>query len=144
MSVIIDATKMPQPEDVTERDLKAVEVAADDTVMAQSYTINKEVDYEVLEQDYEDELTATQALNAEIARAAAELEEHIQGRAEDADETTALPRATVTELDVTAQMRAQNDDLSDLDDTGVNETLTVQLSTDDNTVEMPVKKGKAG
>ena len=113
MSVIIDATKMPQPEDVTERDLKAVEVATGDvTMIDKSYTISKEVDYQIVEQDYEDEMTATQALNEEIARAAAELNARMD--ADSGDETAALPLASVTELDITAQMPAQNDELSDL------------------------------
>ena len=136
---------MPQPGDVTKRDLKAVEVATDDASMiAQNYTINKEVDYQVLEQDYEDEMTATQALNLEIARAAADLTARMDDEADDSvgDETTALPLAAVTELDNTAQMPAQNDEISDLDDTGVNETVTVK--TDDETVEMPVETGKTG
>lgn len=37
-----------------------------------------------------------------------------------------------------AQMPAQNDEISDLDDTGINEAVTV------NTVEMPAEKGKPG
>ena len=148
MSVIVDATKMPRPEDVTERDLKAVEIVPDDdTLLAQNYTISKEVDYHVLEQDYEDEFTATQALNEEIARAAVELSEHMDSdQSRDDDLTAALPLATVTELDVTAQMRAQNDDSSQLDDpdaTGVNEAITAKINTDDETVEMPVESGKA-
>jgi len=145
MSVIVDATKMPQHDDVTERDLKAVEVATDDeTQVVQSYTINKQVDYQVLEQDYEDEMTATQALNHEIARAAAELTDRMEIEVDGStgDETTALPLASVTELDVTAQMPAQNDELSDDDDTGVNEVLTVNMEPDDETVEMPAESGK--
>ena len=74
MSVILDATKVPDPEDATMRDLEAVAVdTGDDTLVTGDYTVSSEVDYTVLEQDYEDELTATQALNEEIARAAAEL-----------------------------------------------------------------------
>ena len=143
MSVIVDATKMPQPEDVTERDLKAVEVATgDETLMAENYTISKEVDFEVVEQDYEDELTATQALNEEIARAATDLAVRMDDNND--DESTALPlaTATVTEIDVTAQMPAQNDDFSDLDETGINEAITVNSPADDETVEMPAESGK--
>ncbi len=150
MSVIVDATKMPQPEDVTERDLRAVEIAPEDeTLIAQNYTISKEVDYHVLEQDYEDEFSATQALNNEITRAALELSDRMESDSSDNDLTAALPLATVTELDVTAQMPAQNDDDSDLvdiddpDATGVNEAITVNIATDDETVEMPVESGKA-
>lgn len=138
MSVIVDATKMPQPEEVTERDLQAVVVEEeDDTLMSGGYTINKEVDFKVLEQDYEDELTATQALNKEIARAAAELTEQMQTVDQDGDETAALPLATVTELDITTQMPAQNDDVSSLEDTSLTEEITVNEAADDATVEMP-------
>jgi hypothetical protein len=42
MSVIMDATKMPHPEDVTERDLMAVEVSTnDESRISGNYTINK-------------------------------------------------------------------------------------------------------
>ncbi len=141
MSVIVDATKMPRPEDITARDLKAVKIVSDDeTMIAQNYTINKQVDYQVLEQDYEDEMTATQALNLEIARVAAEL----ATRMDDADDyaTAGLPLVSVMELDITAQMPAQNDDFSDLDDTGINEAITVNTATDEETVEMPYESKK--
>lgn len=141
MSVIVDATKMPQPEDVTERDLKAVEVATgDETMESESYTISKEVDFDIVEQDYDDELTATQALNEEIARAATELAVRKQDSGD--DKTAAQPVVTAAEFDITAQMPAQNDDISDLDDTGINEAITVNTAADDATVEMPAKSGK--
>ncbi len=151
MSVIVDATKMPRPEDVTERDLKAVEIASDDeTAISNTYTINKQVDFQVLEQDYEDEMTATQALNDEIAKAAAELAVRMDDGADNNDATTALPLATVTELDITAQMPAQNDADSDpddtaiiQDDTGAKEEITVNKQGEDDTVEMPIESGKA-
>jgi hypothetical protein len=134
---------MPRPEDVTKHDLKAVEIPHDDeTLITENYTISKEVDYKVVEQDYEDELTATQTLNEEIARAATEFAERTESNSDD-NETTALPLATVTELDITAQMPAQNDEISDLDDTGVNEAITVNTAADDETVEMPAESGKA-
>lgn len=143
MSVIVDATKMPRPEDVTEHDLKAVEIPPDDeTFIAENYTISKEVDYNVVEQDYEDEMTATQALNEEIARAATELAERMESDGDD-NETTALPLATVTELDITAQMPAQNDEISDIDDTGINEATTLNTAAEDETVEMPAESSKS-
>ena len=144
MSVILDATKMPRHDDVTERDFRAIEVAADDeTQVMQNYTINEQVDFKILEQDYEDEMTATQALNQEVVRAALDLTERMEIDADGSisDETAALPLAMITDLDLTAQMSAQNDELSD-DDTGVNEELTVKMEADDETVEMPVKSGK--
>jgi hypothetical protein len=71
VSMIVDATRQIIEDDNTTKDLRAIEVdAEEDDTVSEEYTLNKEVDYRVLEQDYEDELTATQALNAEIARAA--------------------------------------------------------------------------
>ena len=118
MSVIVDATQMPDPEDVTERDLAAVAVDDDDeALITGNYTVSQEVDYKILEQDYEDEMTATQALNAEIQRAAEDF-------AVFRDEAQAS-LATVHELDITAN-RALDD------------------STLEATVEMPKKGGKTG
>ncbi len=58
LSVVMDATKMPRSEEITERDLQAVEVeAVDDIAESDSYSIDSHVDLEILEQDYEDELT---------------------------------------------------------------------------------------
>lgn len=140
MSVIIDATQMPQADDVTEKDLKAVEIPAEnDTLIAENYTIAKEVDYQILEQDYEDEMTATQALNVEIARAASELAARMHDDSdEDIEETatTAMPLASVTELDVTAEMpKATNDGDTE---------ATIEMSADDETAEMQVESGKVG
>ena len=151
MSVIVDATKMPRPEDVTERDLQAIEVeAAEDDADTDSYTINREADFDVLEQDYEDEMTATQALNQEIARAAAELESRVD---EDEEITSEMPLATVTELGVTAQLPRRGDE--DTDDTVESESPTVNTASDEktaemsasgneDTVEMDVESGKVG
>ena len=136
MSVIMDATKMPQPEDVTERDLKAVPLDGDDTRNADEYTLNQEADYKILEQDYEEELTATQALNKEIEKAAAEIAERMEHAEQSAGDTAAKPLASVTELDVTANMRR---DANDADATDINEALdlTDEISAEDKTVEMP-------
>ncbi len=150
MSVIIDATKMPNTDDVTRRDLEAVPVETnDDTLIAGNYTVNHDVDYKILEQDYEDEFTATQLLNNEIARAAAALTEHIDAKKAD------TPLASVTALDATLKVPVDGDDvIGDLEDTGINEELTVNmletegtidLVADEVTAELPVpKKGKAG
>lgn len=156
MSVIVDATKMPQLEDATEYDLRAVEVdPIDESMLTDAYTINDEADFRILEQDYEDEMTATQALNEEITRAAAELAESLDN-VHGGEMTTALPLAQVIELDVTAHLPSNREYLSDLDDTGINETLTVNIAADDETaemnaadnddatVEMTVESGKAG
>lgn len=142
MSVIVDATQMPDPNDVTERDLEAVAIEdADESLVSADYTLSQEVDYNILEQDYEDELTATQKLNAEIQKAAEELALRMDEQPE--DDTKEMSLATVHELDVTAQLRGQNDDgIGDDDDTGINPT--VELEADDKTVEMPKGGTKAG
>ena len=142
MSVIMDATKMPQPEEVTEHDLKAVAVGADDeALIAENYPISKEVDYEILEQDYEEELTATQALNLEIERAASELASDLNETTDD-EITAEMPLATVTEIDVTAELPAKEDEQTaefeasyDPNDTNA---ITVNISDEEKTAEMPV------
>ena len=149
MSVIVDATKMPNTEEVTERDLKAVVVdeAADDEG---GYTIDQEVDYQILEQDYEEELTATQALNKEIERAAAELASRMEDPDADMsnDETEDMQLATVTELDSLRPATASDDgdagDNEEETDEIIAEEATVEMPGDDNesTVEMPAKQGK--
>jgi hypothetical protein len=149
MSVIVDATKMPHPDDVTERDLQAIEIDTDDELATGEYTVDQEVDFKILEQDYEDELTATQALNAEIQKAAEDLAVRLEDEAD--DETSMMPLATVHELDVTAQMPGRDQqEISDDDDTGVNPTVnmnaegdTVEMG-DEKTVEMPKGGTKAG
>jgi hypothetical protein len=140
VSVVMDATKMPQPEDVTQRDLKAIEV---DDAATDSYTIEKDIDLDILAQDYEDELTQTQALSAELARAAVDI-------AVDADDETAdhlqetgvtiempPPIATLTELDITEHLPAGNEDFVDVDETGMYETATLNMSADEFTIEVP-------
>lgn len=152
MSVIVDATKMPHPDDVTEKDLEAIQVPVDDeTLITGDYTVDQDVDYKILEQDYEDEMTATQALNFEIQKAAEDLAVRMD---DDIDaETTEMPLATVHELDVTAQLPSKDAveaKIGDDDDTGVNPTVnmdtedkTVEM-TQDSTVEMPKGDTKAG
>jgi hypothetical protein len=138
-SIVSDASKTSSPEVDTAYDLHAVVVETDDrSLSTDNYTINKEVDFDILEQDYEDELTATQALNQEITRAATELASRAdRNKSEADDETSVLPLATVTEIDVTSQLPAISDDVADDDATGVNATLTEVQLRDDNTVEMP-------
>ena len=130
MSVMVDATKMPRPDDITERDLEAIQVDnGDETLITGDYTVSQEVDYKIIEQDYEDEMTATQVLSAEIMKAA--------------DETPELPLATVHELDVTSQMPVQDqNEIGDDDDTGVNPTINMEA--DQDTIEMPKGGKKTG
>lgn len=136
LSVVLDATKMPRPDDITQRDLQAVEVEPVDILgKTDSYTIESEVDLEILEQDYEDELTATQALNAEIMRAAEELAKDSAGQAVDDYEitnemTAPAPLLTVSELDATAQLPSNSDE--EEQDTGVHDAATIEMPAADN------------
>lgn len=128
LSVIIDATKMPRPEDITRRDLKAIEVNPDDTATSGSYTINKEVDFDILAQDYEDEFTATQAVNTEISRAAAELISDLGKDTTDAWMTTE-ETVLMTEEEETAMMAPQGTD---------EDTIGAAGDMTDITAEMPL------
>ncbi|MGI9201030.1 MAG: hypothetical protein ACR2QL_08235 [Woeseiaceae bacterium] len=135
MSVIVDATKVPDLEEATMRDLEAVPVeTGDDTLVTGDYTVSSEVDYTVLEQDYEDELTATQALNEEIARAAAELTNNAD-----------ISMASVAALDVTAEIPANNDDeyVGEADETGINPSLEDQVDDSDVTAKFKSPQGKS-
>ena len=153
LSVVLDATKMPQPEDITQQDLQAVEIEpagdAGEIGETDNYLINTQVDLEILEQDYEDELTATQALNSEIMRAAEELALDLATEESgDYDITSemiaATPLASVTELDATAQLPRQGDDNADNEDTGIHQAATVEMpaAENDETAEMEVDGGK--
>ena len=153
LSVILDATKMPRPEDITARDLQAVEVTPEeDTGLTDAYTINDEVELSILEQDYEDEMSATQALTVEIKRAAAELAKDLDEDVPDDGSATGMtaempPLASVTELDITAQMPARDENTDVPDETGVHEAATVEMpvaENDDETTEMEVEGGKSG
>jgi hypothetical protein len=163
ISMVVDATKMPDPAEVTECDLKAVPV--DDTGHTQvsdDYTIVDELSLQILERDYEEELNATQMLNVEIEKAASALVETI-GEHEptavaslDEDDPTAIAsldddtddnagRIVGFEDDTSIEM--QLTDLSELDltatlqaqndDDGDDPDLAATLETDDKTVEMP-------
>lgn len=141
MSVIMDATKMPMPEDVTERDFAAIQVDTDaDTINEGDYTLSQEIDYKILEQDYEDEMTATQALNQEIAKAAQELALQRDAEDESDEEPTAeeMSLASVTALEVTAMMPSTNDS-DDNENPDIDESATLRIDSEDNTVEMPAR-----
>jgi len=135
MSVILDVTKMQQNDEVTERDLRAVVVdSGDESLISNDYTISKEDDYDILEQDYEDEMTATHALNMDVEKAAAEVVAGMDIMGGPQDDTSELPLASVTELDVTTKLPAgDDDDSSDADEIDITE----EMVADEKTVEMP-------
>ena len=144
MSIVVDATKIQNTVDVTSRDFRAVAIENDDEMLdADDYTISQEVDYDIVEDKFADQFSTTQALSDEIEKAAAELAERIaeQKQSEDDEpasiDSTAMQLGSVCELDVTVNLPAENDVIRDLDDTGINEAVTVDQPIDDDTVEMP-------
>ena len=129
LSMIVDVTKQDVVEsDATEKDLQAVQVDSESNPGSDDYTLNKDVDFKVLEQDYEDEFTATQALNFEIEKAAAKLADRMDIDAT-GEMTAQLPK----------NAHAENDDVNDPDATGSSEEMTAEIyaTEDDATVEMP-------
>lgn len=127
LSMIVDATKQDIGEsDATEKDLQAVQVDSEADSEPNDATVDREVDYRILEQDYQDEFTATQALNAEIEKAAAKLANRMDIDAT-GEMTAKLPENT----------QAVNDDISE---SGVNAEVTAELQGADNdiAVEMPI------
>jgi hypothetical protein len=150
MSVIVDVTKMPNPNDVTERDLMAVPVDDDNgqNLISDAYTINDEVDImedmglddeiEVAVDDdpmgtrIDDELAATQALSEEIEKAAAELASSSDPSGETSIE---MQLTNLSDLDLTSELEAQNDDYDN--------DVTSRLEANDETVEMPAKDKNA-
>ena len=132
MSVIVDATKMPRLDDVTERDLEAIAVdIIDETHGTGSYTLTEEVDIDALEKDYENEFTATQALNMEIEKAAEALVKNMDDSG--AGDKSDMSLASVTALDVPSSLPAKNDDTSSDD------AVTVNMTSNDATAEMPAR-----
>ena len=145
LSMIVDATKQNLGElDSTTKDLQAVLVEIDNITESEDSTLRQEVDYQILEQDYEEEFTATQALNEEIAQAATELAARMD-KDGSGEITAELPKNTP----------AQNDDISDLDKTAIQEGPTTEMPTadfdvtvvmpandDDVTVDMLIETGR--
>ncbi len=118
MSMILDATKQNFGDaGASTHDLRAVAIEAVDKNAQEtgSYTLNDDLGYQILEQDYEEELTATQALNREISDAARKLSESL------GEETAEVTAVTPT---------------SPLDEAATVET-PVQVDREAETAEMP-------
>ncbi|MGH8195421.1 MAG: type IV pilus assembly protein FimV [Woeseiaceae bacterium] len=146
LSMIVDATRQPLAEsDATTKDLKAIELDAEELepIDAESLTLNGDGDFSILEQDYEDELTATQAFNAELAAAAQNLSRERHAGADDSAEPE-LPtvESVALDMDLTAALPQSGNDTTaiertvevpgDLDDTGVNEEITTRTPAAEN------------
>ena len=145
MSVIVDATQAVDDSELTSRDLQAIVVDDDEPLDGagnDGYTISQEVDYDIVVQEYEDELSATQALNAEIERASAELaaivgENDAAANSEEEAEQETAHLASVTPIDATASLtRDESATVLQFDD----ETAEMPLAGDDDiTTEMPIR-----
>jgi hypothetical protein len=114
MSMIVDATKQPLDQfDATARDLQAVQIDQDDPSSdSGDDTMIDAVDIQALEQDYQEEFTATLAANTEIERVAMELASGMD-KDESIDVTNEMPvadSATVesSDKDLTAVMPAMD------------------------------------
>lgn len=160
LSMIVDATRQSIDEEAdTAKDLRAVQIDTGDneTLDADEYTLSKAVEYKILEQDYEAELTATQALNVELMKAA-----RAATASKEANADSEAPTAEYIELgsELTAQLPESFDEdrttemplnyepatqelteVVDLDDSGINEEVTRELPAADNdaTVEMDIE-----
>jgi FimV-like protein len=153
VSMILDATRQPiGAGDDTTRDLHAIELDTDDAEPEEDpFTLSREVDYKILEQDYQDEMTATQALDAELMNAARDLADRLGAEAAaSSDEPTAEfpalasdataphPAALALAEADTVEMPAEGGD--DLEDTGVNEELKdLPRAVNDATAEMEIE-----
>jgi len=137
MSMIIDATKHTLTDsDATDKNLKAIQKTKDLVIqMEPSYTLTEEIDYKALEKDYEEEWSATQAINEEVVKAALELSNsmYVQDafsedkEAEMDDATVVMPSSS--DKDSTAEHR---NDLPEMDDA----TVVIASSSDnDSTAE---------
>ncbi|MEX0976100.1 MAG: hypothetical protein WDZ50_03270 [Woeseia sp.] len=163
LSMIVDATRQSIDEEAdTTKDLRAVQLDTGDneTLDADDYTLSKAVEYRILEQDYEAELTATQALNVELLKAAkaatargdaildseAPTAEYVELGADltaqlpesfDEDRTTEMPLNYDNYEPVTQELTA----VVEPDDTGINAEITRELPAADNdaTVEMDIE-----
>lgn len=134
VSMIVDATRQPLADGAdTEKDLHAIELAeAASEPEEDPFTLSHEVDYKILEQDYEEELTATQALTRELSNAARELFEGLEEKggetlhdlptvempAPGMEDTAELPRSADDELEMVPPSA-----LADGRDTDVNEQV---------------------
>jgi hypothetical protein len=148
LSMIVDATKQALGgDDLTAKDLMAVQVGttAESEAGGNDMTLTSEVDIQALAQDYQEEYTQTLAMNEEIEQAAIDLALRLD-KDDSGDVTAALPsvaEATQTEAvleeDMPTEIASLDDDLDDLEDTGVNPQLTVKMEQPgiEKTVEMP-------
>jgi hypothetical protein len=140
MSMIVDATRQPIADyDRTAHDLQAVRVDNAE-YLVEDQTLNDEVELKVLEQDYEDELTATQALNLEIEKAARELADRMDES--DIAEALGQPVVEANTEDATEEMSLDDDadNATAIGEAGITEAVEMPpVSDPDLTAELTAK-----
>lgn len=144
LSMIVDATKQALGDaDATTKDLQAVPVGSDaGNENDGDFTLSKEVDLKILEQDYEEEYTQTLALNDEIEKVALELAQQMDG--EDITGVTAeMPAAADNDEFIDdSDETSISEELTINDDVTINNELTANMQVhDDATVEMDIESG---
>ena len=143
MSVVLDATKMPGLDSATETGLEAdaLESGLEPTVEEPRIGAT-ETDLTILEQDYEDELSATMALKSELTQAAERLVQDMEFGDDDGDGdddsvdrdlTAAMSLGSLSDHDVVANPADADND----DNAATIEELTLEFLGDEETVEMP-------
>jgi len=133
LSMMVDATKhILEDDNETAKDLMAVALDTDDDTKA---------NYQILEQDYEDELTATQALNKEIEEAARALVERMD-EVDVSINTAELPMSEEPELTAEMPMSEEPELTAELPMSEEPE-LTAEMPTSEEpelTAEMPTSE----
>ena len=128
LSMIVDATQQTfEDTDITERDLFAVPIAeTNQAEEPRSFTISDDIGTRLIEEDYEKEHAATQAVDADIARAALELSERMD---EMGDADLFDLSMDLESLGLDLKLPA-GEELTDLDDTGINTDLVADPQAD--------------
>lgn len=140
VSVMQDATKMPQPDVETKPNPEAIEQDEMlDLTVEQPRDVVRDIDLTILEQDYEEEYSATQALKMELTQAAEKLAHEMDLDTSEEDEismdedaTVAMSLASLSDDDVRNGLEAGNDA-----NAVTGEELTLGIFDEEETVEMP-------
>ncbi|MEQ8204645.1 MAG: hypothetical protein RIA65_00600 [Woeseia sp.] len=108
MSMVVDVSKQKFESSATTRDLQAIQVESVNAsqISAGPLDLTTEFDHRILEQDYEDEMTATQILNNEIEQAARELQARLSEFKEDPNSVSMAEDLEGT-AEITAEMPAR-------------------------------------
>lgn len=136
MSMVVDVSKQKFESSATTRDLQAIQVesVSASQIKAGPLDLTTEFDHRILEQDYEDEMTATQILNNEIEQAARELQARLSEFKEDPNSVSMAEDLEGT-AEITAEMPARrtadNDSPATADELSADDSMTAVLPNRD-------------